>query len=74
MFCTLTLRLQRFVERVQGRHKGHIQGWLGLAVYRVPHGYGNTHGVSKTGNVGTGTVLYFGTPRTCTAVSWVFTG
>ena len=44
---------------------------------RVPHGYGNTRGVSKTGNAGTGTVLDFGTPRTpCTrtAVSRVFTG
>ena len=32
---------------------------------------------SKMGNVGTGTVLDFGTPRTLctrTAVSWVFTG
>jgi len=41
---------------------------------RVPHGYGNTHGISKTGNVGTGMVLDFGTPCTCTAVSRVFTG
>ena len=44
---------------------------------RVPHGYGNTRGVSKTGNTGTGTVLNFGTPhtpRTRTAVSQVFTG
>ena len=30
---------------------------------RVPHGYGNTRGVSKTGNTGTGTVVDFGTPR-----------
>jgi len=30
---------------------------------RVPHGYGNTRGVSKTGNMGTGTVVDFGTPR-----------
>ena len=44
---------------------------------RVPHGYGNTRSVSITGNAVTGTVLYFGTPRTPrtrTAVSWVFTG
>ena len=44
---------------------------------RVPHGYGNIRGVSKTGNTGTGTVLNFGTPRTLrtrTAVSQVFTG
>ena len=44
---------------------------------RVPHGYGNTRGVSKTGNTGMGTVLNFGTPRTLhtrTAVSRVFTG
>ena len=44
---------------------------------RVLHGYGNTRGVSKTGNTGTGTVLNFGTPRTPrthTAVSRVFTG
>jgi hypothetical protein len=37
---------------------------------RVSHGYGNTRGVSKTGTVGTGTVVDFGTPqhtttRTC---------
>ena len=47
------------------------------ATYRVPHGYGNTRGVSKTGNTGTGTVLNFGTPhtpRTRTVVSRVFTG
>jgi hypothetical protein len=35
--------------------------------YLVPsrdcHGYGNTRGVSKTGNAGTGTVLHFGIPR-----------
>ena len=46
-------------------------------VIRVPHGYRNTRGVSKTGNAGTGMVLDFGTPRTpCTrtAVSRVFTG
>ena len=30
---------------------------------RVPHGYGNTRGVSQTGNTGTGTVVDFGTPR-----------
>ena len=44
---------------------------------RVLHGYGNTCGVSKTGNAGMGTVLDFGTPhtpRTHTAVSQVFTG
>ena len=40
---------------------------------RVLHGYGNTRGVSKTGNTGTGTVVDFGTPRH-TAVSRVFTG
>ena len=33
------------------------QGSVFLAVY------GNTRGVSKTGNMGTGTVLNFGTPR-----------
>ena len=41
------------------------------------HRYENTHGVSKTGNAGTGTVLDFGTlhtPCTHTAVSRVFTG
>ena len=32
-------------------------------ICRVPHGYGNTRGVSKTGNTGTGTVVDFGTPR-----------
>ena len=31
---------------------------------RVPHGYGNTHSVSKTGNTGSGTVSDFGTPHT----------
>ena len=44
---------------------------------RVPHGYGNTHGVSKMGNTGSGTVSDFGTPRTPhtrTAVLWVFHG
>ena len=44
---------------------------------RVPHGYGNTRGVSKTGNAGTGTVLDFGTPRipcTRTAVLRVLHG
>ena len=48
-----------------------------LPLPRVPHGYGNTRGVSKTGNTGTGTVLDFGTSRTpCTrtTVSRVFTG
>ena len=47
--------------------------WVG----RVPHGYGNTRGVSKTGNTGSGTVLDFATPRipcTRTAVLWVFHG
>ena len=47
-----------------------------MKIDRVPHGYSNTCGVSKTGNAGTGTVLDFGTPRTpCThtAVSRVFT-
>jgi hypothetical protein len=29
---------------------------------RVPHGYGNTCGVSKMGNMGVGMVLIFGTP------------
>ena len=45
--------------------------------FRVLHGYGNTRGVSKTGNAGMGTVLDFGiphTPCTRTAVSRVFTG
>ena len=41
---------------------------------RVLHRYGNTHGVSKMGNMGTGTVLDFNTPCTCTAVLWVCTG
>ena len=35
-------------------------GQLGVA--RVPHRYGNTRGVSKTGNTGTVTVLIFGAP------------
>ena len=46
-------------------------------ITRVPHRYRNTHSVSKTGNMGTGTVLDFGTlctPHTHTAVSRVFTG
>ena len=30
-----------------------------LWVLRVQHGYGNTHGVSKTGHTGSGTVLEF---------------
>ena len=44
---------------------------------RVPHGYGNTHGVSKTGNTGTVTVLIFGAPWHTIpepAVSWLFMG
>ena len=44
---------------------------------RVPHGYGDTRGVSKTGNTGSGTVLDFATPRipcTRTAVLRVFHG
>ena len=30
---------------------------------RVPHGYGNTHGVSKMGSAGMGTVVDFGKPQ-----------
>jgi hypothetical protein len=30
---------------------------------RVSHRYEFTHGVSKTGHVGTGTVVHFGTPQ-----------
>ena len=30
-------------------------------VGRVRHGYRKTHGFSKTGSMGTGTVVYFGT-------------
>ena len=44
---------------------------------RVPHGYGNTRGVSKMGNMGSGTVSDFGIPRilcTHTAVLRVFHG
>ena len=39
--------------------------WLkchSLVACRVPHGYGNTHGVSKMGNAGTVMVLIFGAP------------
>jgi hypothetical protein len=48
-----------------------------IPVTRVLHGYGNTRGVSKTGNTGSGTVSDFGTPRTPrtrTAVLRVFHG
>jgi hypothetical protein len=42
---------------------GHTDAEYVPRVVRVSHGYGNTRGVSKTGNTGTGTVLDFGTPR-----------
>ena len=32
-------------------------------LHRVEHGYGFTHGASKTGDAGSGMVLGFGTPR-----------
>ncbi len=34
-----------------------------LLLVRVHHGYRNTHGFSRTGIVGTGTVLHFGIPQ-----------
>ena len=37
-------------------------GFSVLGTSRVPHRYGNTCGVSKTGNAGTVTVLIFGAP------------
>ena len=41
---------------------------------RVLHGYGKTHGVSKTGDAGTGTVVDHGIPLPVPTVSWVCTG
>ena len=45
---------------------------------RIVHGYGFTHGASKTGTAGTGTVLDFSTPqhtvypyRGVAGISWV---
>ena len=40
------------------------------AVFRVLHGYGNIHGVSKMGNTGMATVLDFGTLRHTVPVPW----
>ena len=34
-----------------------------IRITRLCHGYGFTHGVPKTGIVGTGTVCHFGTPQ-----------
>jgi hypothetical protein len=34
-----------------------------IPLHSVPHGYGNTRGVSKTGSAGTGTVVDFDTPQ-----------
>ena len=34
----------------------------GIQVFRVRHGYGKTRGFSKTGSVGMGMVVDFGTP------------
>ena len=78
---SMSARRERRVElEPHAKHPHYTHGLLWDNeddVLRVPHGYGNTRGVSKTGNAGTGTVLDFGTPRTpCTrtAVSRVFTG
>jgi hypothetical protein len=40
-----------------------LDRFLSGVIPRVPHGYGNTRGVSKTGTAGTGTVVDFGTPQ-----------
>jgi len=56
--------------------KEALDAWF--SIIRVWHGYGKTHGFSKTGSAGSagsaGTVVDFSTPCTRTAVSQVWHG
>ena len=48
---------EKILQHTHWSSKGE-QLWV-----RVAHGYGFTHGASKTGTVGTGMVLDFSTPQ-----------
>ena len=47
----------------ESSHKGWEWQSRRCSIHRVPHGYRKTHGFSKMGSMGTGTVVDFATPR-----------